>query len=136
VKKCLGPLYSEWPKVSGPTIKRSLGQKIIFCVFPYFWNEYNNLQWYSCWKCKKRQKSTHLTVQIFIKVYLSNCAHGMKCKKSSWRCVPHIPFILSCRCARLFLLSAPLSQLLSVCKVFWGKNRITCYHDTMITLSW
>jgi hypothetical protein len=40
VKKNFGPLYSGWPKMFWPTMKRSLGQNTFFVYFCYFWKVY------------------------------------------------------------------------------------------------
>jgi hypothetical protein len=61
--KNFGPLYSAWPK-------RSLGPKIFFCDFRYFWKVCNKPQGYFCWKCKKSPKSTHPIIQYAIPLLL------------------------------------------------------------------
>jgi hypothetical protein len=42
------------PKKLWPIMKRSLGQKNLFCYFRYFWKVYNKSQGYFCWKCIKK----------------------------------------------------------------------------------
>jgi hypothetical protein len=35
-RKIFGPIYSKWPKMTGPMMKRSLGQKFFFFIFLSF----------------------------------------------------------------------------------------------------
>jgi hypothetical protein len=60
IKNQLTLMYSAWPRKSWPMMKRSLGPKIFFWYFRYFWKVCNKNQGYFCWKCKKVQNQPTL----------------------------------------------------------------------------
>jgi hypothetical protein len=47
-KQIFGPLYSAWPKMFWPTMKRSLAPNTFFIYFRFFWKVGNKPQGYVC----------------------------------------------------------------------------------------